>query len=199
MDSGAHGLHTFFSAFYYPSMEWDILRDFLDSRHPLALDGQRHATATLACLKIIFIYDQVPHSWRTLRIDQHSQRRGANLKPKTLWHRSVRHWHLRTYLSTQKSHELPQAFWEFRHKIRVQRLRSVHLKFLLDKSPYSDKLVHFTRRRVFRFGYLQRNHPIYMKKAVYALAKYIQRVTGETAEVRACESIWGHARWFTAR
>ena len=155
IDNDAHGLHTFFSAFYHPRMEWDILRDFLDSRHPLALDGQRHATATLACLKMIFRYDQAPHSWCTLRVDQHSQRHGADLKPKTLWHRSVTHWYLRTYLSSQKSQKIPQTFWEFCHKIQVQRLCLVHLIFLLEKSPYSDNLVNFTHHRVFRFRHIQ--------------------------------------------
>jgi hypothetical protein len=74
-----------------------------------------------------------------------------------------------------------------------------HLEFLLEKSAYSDSLLNFARRRVFRFGYLNRSHSKYMKKAIFALAKYVHRVTGETAEVRACESIWGRDRWFTAQ
>jgi hypothetical protein len=65
MDSDALGL---FSISLISGVDWNIFRDFLDSGHPLALDGQRHATAASACLKIIFICDQAPHSWRTLRV-----------------------------------------------------------------------------------------------------------------------------------
>ena len=36
-----------------------------------------------------------------------------------------------------------------------------------------------------------------MKKAIFALAKYIRRVTGEPAEVMVCKSIWGRKEWFT--
>ena len=200
MDSDAHCLHSLLSSFKFSGEDfvWNIFRDFLDSGHPLALDGKRHATAASACLQIIFIYDQAPHSWRTLRVDRRSQRHRADLKRKTLWHRSVRHSHLRTYLSSRKLRKIPQAFFEFRRKVQVQHLRSRHLQFLLEKSAYSDNLLSFAHRRVFRFGYLHRNHPTHMKKAIFALAKYIHRVTGETAEVRACESIWGRNRWFTA-
>jgi hypothetical protein len=80
----------------------------------------------------------------------------------------------------------------------LQNLRSNHLQFLLEKSAYSDNLLNFAHHRVFRFRYLHRKHPTYMKKAIFALAKYVQRVTGSMVEVRACESIWGHNRWFTA-
>jgi len=189
MDGDALG---FFSVFRFP-LDRSIFRDFLNSGHPLALDGQRHATAASACLKIIFICDQLPHYWRPLRVDQLSQRHRGDLKPKTLSHRSVRHWHLRSYLHCRK---VPRDFVTFGTKIQCQHLRSEHLKFLLEKSAYSDSLLNFARRRVFRFGYLQRNYPTYMKRTIFALAKYIHRVTGETAEVRACESIWRHQRWF---
>ena len=172
-----------------------IFQDFLDSNHPLALDGERYATAASACLKIIFIYDQALHSRCILRVDKRSQRHSTDLKPKPLWHRSLRHWHLRTYISGRK---IPRAFLEFHRKIDDQRFRSGHLKFLLEKSAYSNNLLNFARRRVFRFRYLQRSHPTYMKEAIFALAKYIQRVTGETAEVRVCKSIWGRQKWFTA-
>jgi hypothetical protein len=91
-----------------------------------------------------------------------------------------------------------EHYVEFRTKQYSDSLRSTHLRFLLEKSAYSDNILNFARHRVFRFGYLHRKHPTYIKKTIFALAKYIQRVTGETAEVRACESIWGRDRWFTA-
>ena len=180
------------------SLHWDIFRDFLDSDHPLALDGRRHATAASACLNIIFIYYQVPHSRRTLRGDQRSHQRRTDFKPNPLWDRSLIHWNARTYLSRPSpNRKIQDAFFKFRQKTQDQRFRSGCLKFLLEKSAYSDSILIFARRRVFRFGYLQRNHPTYMKRAIFALAKYIQRVTGETAEVRNCESIWGRQTWFT--
>jgi hypothetical protein len=114
MDSDAL---SFVSVSHFPAINWNIFRDFLDSGHPLALDGRRHATAASACLKIIFICDKAPHSRRTLRVNR-SQRYHTDLKPKTLWHRSVRHWHLRTYLSNRKLYKFPPAFLEFQQKIR---------------------------------------------------------------------------------
>jgi hypothetical protein len=193
MDRDALGLLRSFSRASRGSCY--IFKDFLDSDHPLALDGRRHATAASACLKIIFIYDQALHSRCTPRVDQRSQRHSTDLKPKPLWHRSLRHWHLRTYISSRK---VPWDFLQFHRKIDDQRFRSGHLKFLLEKSAYSNNLLNFAHRRVFRFRYLQRSHPTYMKEAIFALAKYIHRVTGETAEIRACESIWGRQKWFTA-
>jgi len=195
IDSDALDLLTFFSMFYFPA-DGDIFKDFLDSRHPLALDGRRHATAASACLKIIFIYDQAPHSWHTPRINQRPQRHRADLKPKTLWHRNVRHRARRNHLYNYEQ-GAPPTFSELELKIKDQRFRSGLVTFLLEKSAYSDELLKFACRRVFRFGYLQQNHPIYMKKVIFALAKYIHRVTGETAQVRTCESIWGRQRWFT--
>jgi hypothetical protein len=245
---------NFSSVAHLSGVHWYIFREFFDSGLPLALDGQRHASATSACLKIIFMHGQAPHSWHPLRVYR-SQRhhtdlkpktlwhrhvgrshlrtyrhRRADLKPKTLWHRSVRHSYLRTYrhradlkhrgdlkpktlwhqgtrfiryfwtyLFSQVFQKFPQAFWAFEREIEAQHIRSVHLKFLLEKAAYSDSVLNFARRRVFRFGYLQQSHPTYMKKAIFALAKYIHRVTGETAEVRACESIWGRHRWFAAQ
>ena len=177
----------FLSSPFLLEEEWNIFRYFLDLDHPLALDGQRQATAASACLKIIFIYDQVPYAQRTLRV---SQRHRADIRPKTLWH-------LRSYFFSQAAQKFPRVSSELRRQISYQRLRSGHLTFLLEKSAYSDDLLNFACRRVFRFGYLQQKHPIYMKKVIFALAKYIHRVTGETAEVRACESIWGRQRWFT--
>ena len=178
----------------------DIFRNFLDSDHPLALDGQRHAIAASACLKIIFKHYQVPlssfqqfsrHSLTSrLSVDMEhlSHRRDINLPGLTDF--------LNTYFSCDTRRGIPAIYAIL--DIR-QRLRSNHLQFLLEKSAYSDSLLNFARRRVFRFGYLHRKHSTYMKKAIYALAKYIQRVTGGTAEVRACESIWGGDRWFTTQ
>jgi len=196
VDHDAFGLHRSFS--YALQGKCYIFRDFLDSGHALALDGQRHATAASACLKIIFMHDHAPHSRRTLRVAQSSQRHRADLKREALWHRSVKHWNFRSYLSSQKLQKFSPAFVEFVKKVQHQHLLSGHLKSLLEKSAHSRNLLNFARRRVFRFGYLQRNHPTYMKKAIFSLAKYIHRVTGETVEVRACASIWERDRWFTA-
>jgi len=194
MDSDAL---SFFSVSHL-SADWNIFRDFFDSGHPQALDGRKHATAASACLKIIFIYNQAPHSQPTPRVYR-SQLHHADLKPKTLWHRSIRFlWHLRPSFSHQPDQKTPRRVEEFRQMIKAQHRRSRHLKFLLEKSAYSKSLLNFARRRVFRYGYLQQNHPIYVKTVIFALAKYIRRVTGETAEVRACESIWGRQGWFTA-
>ena len=197
MDSDALSLGPFSR---FPAVEWSIFREFLDSSHPLALDGQRYATAASACLKIMFIHDQAPHSRRTQRVVQRSQRHRTDLKPKALWHQSAIFLsHLQRYFSRRVDQKNSRAFPEFQGKIQAQHVRSEHFIFLLEKSAYSDNLLNFARRRVFRFEYLRRKHPIYMKKAIFALAKYIRRVTGETAEVGACKSIWGRKRWFTAQ
>ena len=189
---------SFFPVSYF-SLDRNVFRDFLDSGHPLALNGQRHAIAASACLKIIFVYDPAPHSC-TLRVNR-SRRHRTDRKAKKWQHRSPGFlWHLRTNISSHvfKLEKIPQAFLGLRQKVQDQQFRSGHLKFLLERSAYSDNLLNFARHRVFRFGYLQRNHPTYMKEAIFALPKYIQRVTGETAQVRTCESIWGRQRWFTA-
>jgi hypothetical protein len=93
---------------------------------------------------------------------------------------------------------LDEPYWDFLDKIEGDSFRSTHLQFLLEKSAHSNDILNFARHRVFRFGYLHRKHPTYIKKAIFALAKYIQRVTGEMAEIKACKSIWGRQRWFTA-
>ena len=198
MDTDAHCLLSSFSDPRFIG-NYSIFQDFLDSSHPLALDGQRHAIAASACLKIIFIHDQAPHYWITRRVNQRSQRHRADLKPKTLWHRSVRHSDIEfyPYNYVMAVNMVPRAVSRFKVEIEAQRFRSGHLKFLLEKSAYSNDLLTFASLRVFRFGYLQQNHPIYMKRVIFALAKYVHRVTGETAQVRACESIWGRPRWFT--
>ena len=113
------------------------------------------------------------------------------------WAQTVEfYWHLRTLLPNRM---LQKESPEIRNLIvvglqakRRNRFLSGHLQFLLEKAAHSDDIVGLARRKVFRFGYLYRNHPSHMKKAIFALAAYIQRVTGEEAEVRACQSIWGH-------
>ena len=197
MDSDALSLG---SVSRFPAVEWEIFREFLDSGHPLALDGQRRATAASACLKFIFIHDQAPHSRRTPRVVQRSQRHRADPKPKGLWHQSpIFLSRFGRYFSRQVDQQNSRAFSEFQGRIQAQHFRSEHFIFLLENSGYSDNLLNFSRRRVFRPEYLRRKHPIYMKKAIFALAKYIRRVTGETAEVMACKSIWGRKRWFTVQ
>jgi hypothetical protein len=158
MDSDALGLRSFFAHALLRNCY--IYRDFLDSSHPLALDGQRYATAASACLKIIFKYYQVPLSCFQ-RISQHaltsrlfvdmehlSHQRGVNLQGwKTF---------LETYFSTHKREGIPAIYAALDFH---QRLRSSHLQFLLKKSAYSDNLLNFAHRRVFRFGYLHQKHP----------------------------------------
>ena len=189
---------SFSSVSHLLAVDWNIFRDFLDSGHPLALDGKRHATAASACLKLIFTCYQVPlSSFR--RFSRHSLTPRLSVYKEHFSHRHNVHrvWRnfLRPYLSTHMCRGIPGIYIALDLH---QRTRAIHLRFLLEKSAYSDSLLTFTRRRVFRFGYLQRNHPTYMKKAIFALAKYIHRVTGETAEVRACKSIWGRNGWFSA-
>ena len=207
------GLRLHIRGYYLPKPQLEIFQDFLYSSDPLALDERRYATASLACLKIIFGDYQAPvlrFTWfsthsRTLRvnIEDHSKRKHTDLPVAVDWvgiiqlywdlriHFSNRMQRRRHFLATNLPNDLSSAH-------SVQCYRSSHLQFLLEKSAYSDNILDFARYRVFRFAYLARQHPTYMKKTIFALAKYIQRVTGETAEVRACKSIWGRNRWFTA-
>jgi hypothetical protein len=143
---------------------------------------------------------------RTLRvgIEDRFQWHHTDLPPGTDWNRRVNfYWHLKTSLSSRSPQGMPASYlhhhYQFRIKIHDDRLLASHLEFLLEKAAYSNNLLNFAHRKVFRFGYLDRKHPIYIKKAIFALAKYIQRVTGGTAEVGVCESIWGRNRRFTAR
>jgi len=197
----------------YEKCYWKIFQDFLDSGDPLALDERRYAIASFACLKILFGHYQAPvlrFTWfsrhsRTLRVDMehHSQRHHTDLPVGAEWWRSIRlYWDFRTRLPNQmrpgKHLSGMLTLLERSRRRAYPNSLSKHLQFLLPKSAYSDNILDFARYRVFRFGYLARHHPVYMKKAIFSLAKYIQRVTGETAEVRACESIWGRDRWFTA-
>ena len=194
---------------YFPDKR--IFRDFLDSNNPLALDEQRYAVASWACLKILFGHSQLPvpritwfsqHS-RALRecMEDHSQWRLKDPSLITYQRRVAFYWHLRTHHRIQKPQKLNLLgrSRQLRKESDDQDCRSEHLLFLLPKSAPSHNILDFARYRVFRFGYLHRNHPTSMKRAIFALAQYIERVTGETAEVRACESIWGRDRWFTAQ
>jgi len=128
----------------------------------------------------------------------------TDLPAGTDWSRRVKlYWQLRTDLSTWAAQGTPKThpsivFSDFARKNEHQRIHSSHLQSLLEKATYSDNLLNLAHQRVFRFGYLHRKHPISIKKAIFALAKYIQRVTGETSEVRTCESIWGRDKWFAA-
>jgi len=209
-DDGALGLHG--ARGVYLENDRQIFQDFLDSNSPLALDERRYAVAALACLNILFGHSQPPVSritWfsqrsRSLRerMVNYPQWHHKDPPPETYWGKSLTfYWHLRTRLRNrmpQKHHPLDK-FHQFRQGSADQDSRSYHLLFLLPKSAYSHNILEFARYRVFRFGYLHRKHPTYMKRAIFALAKYIQRVTEETAEVRACESIWGREAWFTAQ
>jgi len=190
---------------------WHIFQDFLNSNDPLALDERRYTVAALACLKILFEHHQPPVSritWfsqnsRVLResMEDHSQWRHKVLQVESYQRGVTFYWHLRT----RDPNPMPQnqhiwdRFYQFRQESFHQHFRSNHLLFLLPKSAYSHDILNFARYRVFRFGYLHRMHPKCIKRAIFALAKYIQRVTGETAEVRACESVWGRKTWFTAQ
>jgi hypothetical protein len=210
MDLHALALHRIFT--YVPAGNCNIFQDFLGSGHPQALDSQRYATATLACLKLVFKHYQPPVSYvswlsqhsHTLRshIEHYSQ--WNHITDKTSWTKRINfYWHLRTSFSSRMppKHNIyiedivdtrPDEFHaDFLEKIQNDSSHSAHLQSLLEKSAHSDDILHFAHHRVFRFGYLHREHPKYMKKAIFALAKYIHRVTGETAEVKACESIWG--------
>ena len=197
---------------WYPDeCHWKIFQDFLDSNNPLALDERRYAVAALSCLKILFGHSQrpvAPITW----FSQHSRALMGNMEDHSQWlikypqvviyrRRVLFYWHLRTrhHNKMPQNSSLWREFFQFERESEHQNSRSNLLQFLLPKSGYSNNILDFARYSVFRFGYLPRNHPTHMKRAIFALAKYIERVTGEMAEVRACESIWGHDRWFTAQ
>jgi hypothetical protein len=217
-DDHALGLHSA-GGFHGGDCYWKIFQEFLDSSDvPLALDGQKYTIAALTCLKILFGLYQAPVSlltWfsqhcRALRIgiESRSRHHHTDLPVGTYRGRSIStYWHLRTHLPNQMRQGIHlsavDALFELSRQGALQGAhqcsRSNHLQFLLQKSVYSNNILDFARYRVFRFAYLARRHPAYMKKTIFSLAKYIQRVTGETGEVRACESIWGRERWFTAQ
>ena len=196
---------------YVKNCYWEIFQDFLDSSDPLALNERRYTIASLACLKVLFGHYQAPvlrFTWFNqhrralrIRIEIRSQRHHRDLPVGTDWEGDIGlYWHLRTHLPTRRPHGIYLSNRTIHFEWRaIQYDCSKHLPFLLQKSAYSNNILNFARDRVFRFGYLHRKHPVHMKKAIFYLAKYIQRVTGETAEVRACESIWGRDRWLTGQ
>jgi len=209
-DDHALGLHEAAGFHFQEENYRKIFLDFLDSNGPLALDERRYAVAAFACLKIVFGHSQPPVS-RITWFNRHSRALSERMEDNF-----QRHWQdpLATYrslvafyrhLRARHRNQMPQKnyptgrFSEFLRESLNQGHRSSHLLFLLPKSAYSHNILNFARYRVFRFGYLCRNHPTYMKRAIFALAEYIQRVTGETAEVRACESSWGRETRFTAQ
>jgi len=211
-DDDALALHE--AAGYNKTRPWQIFQDFLESSDPLALDERRYAVAALASLKILFGHSQPPVSpitWfsqhsRTCRVHMngHSQWRHKDFPLATyltdLERNFAFYWYLRTHFNqTPQKQSLWNRFSQFTEESKDQFYRSNHLLFLLPKSAYSHNILNFARYRVFRFAYPHRNHPTYMKRAIFALAKYIERVTGETAEVKACQSIWGRDRWFSAQ
>jgi len=210
IDEDALDLHAAGSG-YAAELYWAIFDDFLHSNNPQALDQRRYAVAALACLKIIFGHSQPPFSritWfsqhsRALRerMKNHSQRHHKALRVGNNWKRVAFYWHLRTRHRNQmpQKQSLSDRFLQFDLESVDQDFRSKHLAFLLPRSAYSHNILNFARYRVFRFGYLSRKHPTYLKRAIFALAKYIERITGEMAEVRTCESIWGRDRWFAAQ
>jgi len=207
-DADSLDLHTAGGHFQRKSY-WRIFQDFLDFNHPLALDKRRYAFAALACLEILFGHSQPPVSRVTWfsqhsrivreRMEDHSQQHHKALRVESYWRRVAFYWHLRTRHHNQmpRKQSVSDRFFQFTQESEDQDSRSHHLLFLLPKSVYSHAILDFAYYRVFRFGYLHRKHPTYMKRAIFALAKYIEQATGETAEVRACESIWGRETWFT--
>ena len=120
---GLHGIGDLCPVEHLPEHR-HIFQDLLDSGDPLALDGQRYATATLACLKIILERHQAPVScvrWltqhsRTLKagIEDRFQWHHTDLPPGTDWNRSVNfYWHLKTSLpsrSPQRMSEAPASY-----------------------------------------------------------------------------------------
>ena len=210
IDHDALDLHN--AGGYYPYENYrQIFQDFLDSNHPLALEERRYAVAAFACLKILFGHSQLPVS-RITWFSQHSRALRERMEHQSQWHpkylrlesyriRVAFYWHFGTRHRSRMPQKQPlwETYSQFRRERAGQDFCSKHLLFLLPKSAYSDNILDFARYKLFRFGYLPRNHPKSMKRAIFALAKYIERVTGESAQVRACESIWGRERWFTAQ
>jgi len=196
LDINVFGLWRFFSISYPIELNsaWNIFRDFLNA------NGQRYASVASACLKIILKHYQVPLlCFKRLSRHALTARLSVDVKHLSHWWCDVNLPGWENFFGTYFScGPYPGTVGIYSALDHYQRLRSSHLEFLLKKSAYSDNLLNFARRRVFRFGYLKRNHPTYMKKGIFALAKYIHRVTWGTAEVKACESIWGHKRWFYA-
>jgi len=204
-------LDLYATAGWYPDeYSWHIFQGFLNSDDPLALEERRYSVAALACLKILFGYSQLPVS-RITWFSQHSRALRWHMEDHSQWHHkdhplaSYRRPGFYWYLRTRHRNQTPQKqsvwnrFLQFDREFAVQDYRSNHLLFLLRKSAYSANIINFSRYRVFRFGYIYRKHPTYIRRAIFALAKYVERVTGEAGQVRICESIWGGERWFSAQ
>jgi hypothetical protein len=116
-------------------------------------------------------------------MEPHFQRHHADLPAGTNWGRDLEfYWRLRTFFPSLALQRIPKTS-ERRYVILDYRVPYDTHSFKPPsippgKSAHSDNILGLARRKVFRFGYLHRNHPIYMKKAIFALARYIQRVTG---------------------
>ena len=209
-DADALGLHNIGDFYYAEGCPWQIFQDFLNSSGPLALDERRYAIASLAALKILFGHYRAPVSrsaWfsqhsRTLRIGRGNRyqhhHKDTDFPGTSRWEGDIG-FYLNLKIHSANEMRMPHGIYLPNIMYNLSYEPSKHLRFLLQKSAHSDHILDFARFRVFRFGYLLRKHPVDMKKVIFALAKYIQRVTGETAEVRACESIWGRDTSFTAQ
>jgi hypothetical protein len=103
------------------------------------------------------------------------QRHHADLQAGTNWGRDLEfYWYLRTFFPSpglQRISKTPESRYITLGALRVPQIRilSSHLQFLLDKSAHSDNILGLARRKVFRFGYLHRDHPTDMKKAFLLL------------------------------
>jgi hypothetical protein len=161
-----------------------IFQDFLNSGDPLVLDGERYAPAPSAFLKILFgLYGPAGSKFKWSRFTRQSrilrvgmrpfpQQHHANLPLGTNWGRIESYWYLRLYFSSlelQSILEAPQHRYIHLDQLRVDEIciLSSHLQFLLEKSAHSGSILRFARRKVFRFGYLHQNHPIYVKKPIF--------------------------------
>jgi len=95
------------------SGDWNIFRNFLGSDHPLALDGQRYATAALTCLKIIFKHYQVPllcfqrfrRHTHTLSVDMEQLANRCEVKSLPGWKNF-----LKTHFSTPNHPGIPEIY-----------------------------------------------------------------------------------------
>jgi hypothetical protein len=103
------------------------------------------------------------------------QRHHTDLLAGRSWGRNLEfYWHLRTFIPSralQRISKTPGSRYITLGALRVPQIRilSSHLQFLLDKSAHSDNILGLAHRKVFRFRYLHRDHPTYMKKAFFLL------------------------------
>lgn len=183
MDEQALNLSQLFTALS-PKLSRDIhhsqiLENFLDFLMPSGdLDAERYATVAFVCLIHLFGDYWAPVS-RSTWFSRHSQARikdtehlsrwhGPQLRGTLWWGENVAfYWHLRTCIpdhswsnfgtKTFSTQDVLTIYWD---KLARQQYCSIFIQFLLEGSSYSDQLLSFSRRRVFRFGYLHRKHPI---------------------------------------